>query len=148
MGNPKAMGVFAGFFAALALSSCGGGGGMGTTSTQSQASIYTIGTDAPLPSVVSCEVNVSWNHVVQRHDKRERAIAATNCGFCAAQWFASVVGPHLRADRNVYLGDNYDRIAGDRVHRHIRKSAGNQYDQRNTVAIERDREFRKSCDGF
>jgi hypothetical protein len=59
MGNPKAMGVFVAFFAALALSSCGGGGGVGTTSTQSQASIYTVGTDAPLPSVVSCEVTVS-----------------------------------------------------------------------------------------
>jgi Domain of unknown function (DUF4382) len=59
MGNPKAMGVFAAFFSALALSSCGGSGGMGTASTQSQASIYTVGTDAPLPSVVSCEVNVT-----------------------------------------------------------------------------------------
>jgi hypothetical protein len=59
MGNPKATGVFAAFFAALALSSCGGGGGMGTASTQNQASVYTVGTDAPLPSVVSCEVNVS-----------------------------------------------------------------------------------------
>jgi hypothetical protein len=59
MGNPKAMGVFAAFFTALALSSCGGGGGMGTTSTQGQASVYTVGTDAPLPSVVSCEVNVT-----------------------------------------------------------------------------------------
>src|SRR5579863_3696746 len=59
MGNPKAMGVLAAFFAALALSSCGGGSGTMPTSTQSQASIYTIGTDAPLPSVVSCEVTVS-----------------------------------------------------------------------------------------
>jgi hypothetical protein len=59
MGNPKATGVFAAFFAALALSSCGGDGGMGTASTQTQASVYTVGTDAPLPSVVSCEVNVS-----------------------------------------------------------------------------------------
>ena len=59
MGNPKAMGVCLAFFAALTLSSCGGGSGMGTTSTQSQASIYTVGTDAPLPSVVSCEVTVS-----------------------------------------------------------------------------------------
>src|SRR5271155_5486455 len=59
MGNPKAMGVFAAFLAALALSSCGGGGGVGTTSTQSQASIYTVGTDAALPSVVSCELTVS-----------------------------------------------------------------------------------------
>jgi uncharacterized protein DUF4382 len=59
MGNPRAIGVFVAFFAALALSSCGGGSGVGTTSTQSQASIYTVGTDAPLPSVVSCEVTVS-----------------------------------------------------------------------------------------
>jgi hypothetical protein len=59
MGNPKAIGVFVAFFAALALSSCGGGSGASTASTQSQASIYTVGTDAPLPSVVSCEVTVS-----------------------------------------------------------------------------------------
>src|SRR5277367_4395374 len=59
MGNPRAIGVFACFLAALTLSSCGGGSSMGTTSTQSQASIYTVGTDAPLPSVVSCEVTVS-----------------------------------------------------------------------------------------
>src|ERR1700722_11389993 len=59
MGNPKGMGVFVAFFAALALSSCGGGGGMGTTSTQGQASVYTVGTDAPLPGVVFFEVNVT-----------------------------------------------------------------------------------------
>src|SRR5277367_5585759 len=59
MGNPRAIGVFACFLAALTLSSCGGGSSMGTTATQSQASIYTVGTDAPLPSVVSCEVTVS-----------------------------------------------------------------------------------------
>src|SRR5271170_8007486 len=59
MGNPRAIGVFVCFLAALTLSSCGGGSSMGTTSTQSQASIYTVGTDAPLPSVVSCEVTVS-----------------------------------------------------------------------------------------
>src|SRR5271167_3288478 len=59
MGNPKAMGVFAAFLAALALSSCGGGGSVGTSSTQGQASVYTVGTDAPLPSVVSCEVTAS-----------------------------------------------------------------------------------------
>src|SRR5271154_2331975 len=59
MGNPRAIGVFVCFLAALTLSSCGGGSSTGTTSTQSQASIYTVGTDAPLPSVVSCEVTVS-----------------------------------------------------------------------------------------
>src|SRR5580692_6480818 len=59
MGNPRAIGVLIAFLAAVSLSSCGGGSSMGTTSTQSQASIYTVGTDAPLPSVVSCEVNVT-----------------------------------------------------------------------------------------
>ena len=56
----KAMGVFAAFLSAIALSSCsGGGGGSSTAPTQEQASVYSIGTDAPLPSVVSCEMTVS-----------------------------------------------------------------------------------------
>jgi len=60
MGNPKSLGAFAALFAALVLSSCGGGGGSTSTpAPQNQASIYTVGTDAPLPSVVSCEVTVS-----------------------------------------------------------------------------------------
>jgi Domain of unknown function (DUF4382) len=58
MGNPKSIGVFLALCAAVGLSSCGG-----TNSTPApqvgQASIYTVGTDAPLPSIVSCEVNVS-----------------------------------------------------------------------------------------
>src|SRR5271163_4931076 len=59
MGHPRAMGVFVAFLSALAPSSCGGG--MGTTSnpTQGQASIYTLGTDAPLRSIGSCEVTVN-----------------------------------------------------------------------------------------
>jgi Domain of unknown function (DUF4382) len=59
MGNPRVTGVFMAFLAALALSSCGGGMGTSSTPTQGQASIYTVGTDAPLPSIVSCEVTVS-----------------------------------------------------------------------------------------
>jgi hypothetical protein len=59
MGNPRAIGVLVAFLAAVSLSSCGGGSSMGTTSAQSQATIYTVGTDAPLPSVVSCEVNLT-----------------------------------------------------------------------------------------
>lgn len=59
MGNPKSMGVFAVLFAALILSSCGGGASSSGPMSQDQASIYTVGTDAPLPSVVSCEVTVS-----------------------------------------------------------------------------------------
>jgi hypothetical protein len=59
MGNPKSMGVFAALFAALILSSCGRASVSSGPSPQDQASIYTLGTDAPLPSVVSCEVTVS-----------------------------------------------------------------------------------------
>ncbi len=60
MGNrTKAMGVFLAGCAAVALSSCGGGGTNTTAPQVGQASIYTIGTDAPLPSIVSCEVNVT-----------------------------------------------------------------------------------------
>jgi Domain of unknown function (DUF5666)/Domain of unknown function (DUF4382) len=58
MGNPKGIGVFFAFCAALALSSCGGTNST-TTPQVGQASIYTVGTDAPLPSVISCEVNVT-----------------------------------------------------------------------------------------
>jgi hypothetical protein len=59
MGSSRSMGVFAVLFAALLLSSCGGGANSGGTTPQDQASIYTVGTDAPLPSVISCEVTVS-----------------------------------------------------------------------------------------
>ncbi len=56
----KATGVFFAFLSAIALSSCGGGGSSsGPNPVQDQATVYTIGTDAPLPSVVSCEVLVS-----------------------------------------------------------------------------------------
>jgi hypothetical protein len=53
------MGVFLALAAAVALSGCGGGATNSTTPQVGQASIYSIGTDAPLPSVVSCEVNVT-----------------------------------------------------------------------------------------
>ena len=59
MGNPNSTGVFAVLFAALILSSCGGGASSSGPTSQEQASIYTVGTDAALPSVVSCEVTVS-----------------------------------------------------------------------------------------
>jgi hypothetical protein len=58
MGNPKGMGVFLALCAAVGLSSCGGTNSMPAPQV-GQASIYTVGTDAPLPSIVSCEVNVS-----------------------------------------------------------------------------------------
>lgn len=60
MWKAKAMGVFVAFLAALGLVSCGGGSASGSnTDPTSQASVFTIGTDAPLPSVVSCQIMVT-----------------------------------------------------------------------------------------
>lgn len=63
MRHSKAMGVFVGLLAAFGLAACGGGSyssntGSGGGGTQS-ASVYTIGTDAPLPAVVSSPVTIS-----------------------------------------------------------------------------------------
>jgi len=52
------MGVFLAFCAVMGLSSCGGTGTMATPQV-GQASVFTVGTDAPLPSIISCEVNVT-----------------------------------------------------------------------------------------
>jgi hypothetical protein len=57
----KGMGVFVVCFGAVLLTSCGGGSTSSTSSPapSSQASVFTIGTDAPLPSVVSCQIMVT-----------------------------------------------------------------------------------------
>lgn len=58
MGNPKGIGVFLAICAVVGLSSCGGS--MSSPTPQAgQASVFVVGTDAPLPSIVSCEVNVT-----------------------------------------------------------------------------------------
>jgi hypothetical protein len=56
----KGMGVSVVCFAAVLLSSCGGGSSNSSSPAPSnQASVFTIGTDAPLPSVVSCQIMVT-----------------------------------------------------------------------------------------
>jgi len=57
----RAMGVFVTFLAVAALCSCGGGSSSstGTGTGQNTASVFTVGTDASLPSVVSCQVMVT-----------------------------------------------------------------------------------------
>jgi hypothetical protein len=61
MRHSKATGVFFALLAALGLGACGGGyssnSGTGGSGTQS-ASVFTVGTDAPLPSVISCPVTI------------------------------------------------------------------------------------------
>lgn len=60
MRNLKATGVFLAFLAAFGLSSCGGSSSATNPgSSNEQASVFTVGTDAPLPSVVSCQIMVT-----------------------------------------------------------------------------------------
>src|ERR1700735_982040 len=59
----KATGVFLLCLAAIVLAGCGSSGApsnsSGSASPSDQASVFTVGTDAPLPSVVSCQIMVT-----------------------------------------------------------------------------------------
>jgi hypothetical protein len=60
MRNLTATGVFLAILAALGLSSCAGSGSSGSNpGSSNEANVFTVGTDAPLPSVISCQVLVS-----------------------------------------------------------------------------------------
>lgn len=60
MRNSKTTGVFLAIFAILSLSSCGGGmNQLNPSPDVKTANVFTVGTDAPLPSVVSCEITVT-----------------------------------------------------------------------------------------
>jgi Domain of unknown function (DUF4382)/Domain of unknown function (DUF5666) len=59
MWKMKATGVFIALLAAFGLSSCGGSSSVSNPGGNDQASVFTVGTDAPLPSVVSCQITVT-----------------------------------------------------------------------------------------
>jgi len=60
MRNLKAMGVFLTMFAALGLAGCAGSGSSSDgAGDSSEANVFTVGTDAPLPSVISCQMLVT-----------------------------------------------------------------------------------------
>ncbi len=59
MGNLRATGVFIAVLSILGLCSCGGSSSASNPGSTGQASVFTIGTDAPLPSVVSCQIMVT-----------------------------------------------------------------------------------------
>jgi hypothetical protein len=60
MRNLKTTGVFLSLFAITLLAGCSGGMNQLTPSPQAQtANVFTVGTDAPLPSVVSCDVTIT-----------------------------------------------------------------------------------------
>lgn len=60
MRNLKATGVFLALLAALGLlAGCGGSSSASDPGSSGQASVFTVGTDAPLPSVVSCQITIT-----------------------------------------------------------------------------------------
>lgn len=59
MRNFKGMGVFVVILAVFALTNCGGGSMSSGSSGQQTGSVFTMATDASLPSVVSCQVLIS-----------------------------------------------------------------------------------------
>jgi hypothetical protein len=59
MRNSKSTGVFLVLLAVLGLCSCGGSSSNSSPAPNGQASVFTVGTDAPLPSVISCQIMVT-----------------------------------------------------------------------------------------
>ena len=59
MRNPRILPVLVCLVAIMALSSCSSNGNTSNPTPQQSASVFTIGTDAPLPSVVSCQVMIT-----------------------------------------------------------------------------------------
>src|SRR3984885_258724 len=59
MRNLKAMGVFLGLAVGLGLSGCSGSPSASNPGSENQASVFTVGTDAPLQGVISCQIMVT-----------------------------------------------------------------------------------------
>jgi Domain of unknown function (DUF5666)/Domain of unknown function (DUF4382) len=59
MRNLKVAGLLLALLAALGLAGCGGSSSVSNPGSSGQASVFTVGTDAPLPSVVSCQIMVT-----------------------------------------------------------------------------------------
>src|SRR6202050_1852806 len=59
MRNSKSTGVFLMLLAVLGLCSCGGSSSSSNPAPNGQASVFTIGTDAPLPTVISSQSMVT-----------------------------------------------------------------------------------------
>ncbi len=59
MRNFKATGVFMLFLAAIGIAGCGGATSASDPVSPNQASVFTVATDAPLPSVISCQIEVT-----------------------------------------------------------------------------------------
>ena len=67
MGNLRATGVFIAILSIMSLCSCGGGSSAsnpGGSSSQGTANVFTIGTDAPLQGVVSCQLMITGVNLI------------------------------------------------------------------------------------
>ena len=67
MGNLRATGVFIAVLSIMSLCSCSGGpsaSNPGGSSSQGTANVFTIGTDAPLQGVVSCQLMITGVNLI------------------------------------------------------------------------------------
>ena len=93
MRKSNAVGVFAAvLLACLGLSSCGGGSYSATqpSADAQTASVFTVGTDASLPSVVSCQIMVTG---VTLYNGSANVPESPSRRFRPAQRHASASGP-------------------------------------------------------
>ncbi len=138
MRNLRATGVLVAFLAAIGLSSCGGSSTMSTGVTN-EGAVFTVGTDAPLPAVVSCQILV--NSVTLFNGTTNVPVMTTPqvVDFAQLSGLHQLMDLNAGTDGNVYVGDGDDCDSGDRVYRHDQDSSGHQYDERHADAIDGDR---------
>ena len=107
MGNLRATGVFAALLSVssiIGLCSCGGGSGApaGGAGAQGTANVFTVGTDAPLQGVVSCQMTVSG---VTLNDASGNSVSVLNNP--AVVDFAQLSGLHQLIDLSSVPTDTY-----------------------------------------
>jgi uncharacterized protein DUF4382 len=96
MGNRKATGVFIAILSIMSLCSCGGGtpaSNPGGSSSQGTANVFTVGTDAPLQGVVSCQLTVSGVSLINSSGAQVSVLSAP-----ATVDFAQLSGLHQLID--------------------------------------------------
>jgi hypothetical protein len=105
MGNLRATGVFIAVLSILGLCSCGGGSSANNPgpSNQGQGSVFTIGTDAPLQGVVSCQITVSGVSLI---DTAGNQVSVLSNGPQTVD-FAQLSGLHQLIDLSAVPTDTY-----------------------------------------
>ena len=126
------------------MSGCGGAWSSPMTGAQS-GTVFVTGTDAPLPSVVSFQVDITGITVTDANNNTQSVQRNADRGLRAAEWLADIAGHQHDSRRHLYKCHCDACESTDRVLK--RQSAGatdDQHAQRNHVtgsnadAIERD----------